>query len=77
MLSDSAVHLCEVSWKYLEWYQSYGADTNDESADGWTFSWMDIYVASRQHKRNISGKISYVENYLRSNFCHLNVNFTE
>ena len=29
-LSDHALYLCQVSWNYLEWYQSYGADTNDQ-----------------------------------------------
>ena len=28
--SDHALHLCQVSWNYLERYQSYGADTNDQ-----------------------------------------------
>ena len=41
MLSDHALYLCQVSWNYLEQYQSYGADTNDqpltdERTDGWT-----------------------------------------
>ena len=35
-LSHGVLHLCEVWWKYLWWYQSYGVDTNDGSADGWT-----------------------------------------
>ena len=30
MSSDHALHLCQVSRKYLERYQSYGADTNDQ-----------------------------------------------
>ena len=33
MLSHNALHLCEVSRKYLGWYQSYGAGTNDGSPD--------------------------------------------
>ena len=28
--SDHALHLCQVSWNYLERYQSYRADTNDQ-----------------------------------------------
>ena len=28
--SDHALHLCQVSWNYLERYQSYKADTNDQ-----------------------------------------------
>ena len=28
--SDHALYLCQVSWNYLERYQSYGADTNDQ-----------------------------------------------
>ena len=36
MLSDSALHFCEVSWKYLWQFQNYEADTNDGSADGRT-----------------------------------------
>ena len=32
--SHSASHLCEVSLKYHGWYQSYGVDTNNRSADG-------------------------------------------
>ena len=31
--SHSALHLCEVSWIYLRWYQSYGVDTNDGRAE--------------------------------------------
>ena len=34
MSSLSALHLCKVLWKYLWWYQSYGADTNDGSDAG-------------------------------------------
>ena len=35
--SDHALHLCQVSRNYLERYQSYGADTNDQPlTDGWT-----------------------------------------
>ena len=35
--SDHALYLCQVSWNYLEWYQSYWADTNDQPlADGRT-----------------------------------------
>ena len=34
--SHSALNFCEVWCKYLRRYQSYGADTNDGSADGWT-----------------------------------------
>ena len=35
--SDHALHLCQVSWNYLERYQSYGADTNDQPlTDGQT-----------------------------------------
>ena len=26
--SDHGLYLCQVSWNYLERYQSYGADTN-------------------------------------------------
>ena len=33
MWSYSALYLCEVSRKYLLWYQSYRADTNDGSTD--------------------------------------------
>ena len=32
-LSHNALHWCEVSWKYLKWYQSYGADTKLWSAE--------------------------------------------
>ena len=28
--SDHSLHLCQVSWNYLERYQSYRADTNDQ-----------------------------------------------
>ena len=28
--SDHALYLCQVSWNYLERYQSYGVDTNDQ-----------------------------------------------
>ena len=28
--SGHALYLCQVSWNYLEGYQSYGADTNDQ-----------------------------------------------
>ena len=28
--SDHALYLCQFSWNYLERYQSYGADTNDQ-----------------------------------------------
>ena len=35
--SDHALHLCQVSWNYLERYQSYRADTNDQPlTDGQT-----------------------------------------
>ena len=27
-LSNSVLHLCEVSWKYLEWFLTYRADTS-------------------------------------------------
>ena len=30
MSSDHALHLCQVSWNYLERYQSIGADTKDQ-----------------------------------------------
>ena len=30
MSSDHALHLCQVSWNYLERYQSYRADMNDQ-----------------------------------------------
>ena len=33
--SDRALHLCQVSWNYLERYQSYGADTNDQPLTDW------------------------------------------
>ena len=33
-MSPSALHLCDISWKYLWQYQSYRADTNDWNADG-------------------------------------------
>ena len=35
--SDHALYLCQVSWNYLEGYQSNGADTNDQPlTDGQT-----------------------------------------
>ena len=35
--SGHALYLWQVSWNYLERYQSYGADTNDQSlTDGRT-----------------------------------------
>ena len=30
------LHICVKSCKYLQWYQRYGADRNDGSADGCT-----------------------------------------
>ena len=33
--SDHALYLCQVSWNYLERYQSYGADTNDQPLMDW------------------------------------------
>ena len=36
MSHQNALHLCEVSWKYLWWHQSYREDTSDGSADGRT-----------------------------------------
>ena len=37
-LSHGALYLCEVSRKYLGWYQSYGAATNEEAlTNRWTF----------------------------------------
>ena len=35
--SAHALYLCQVSWNDLKWYQSYGADTNDQQlTDGRT-----------------------------------------
>ena len=34
--SHGGLHWCEVSWKYLKWFQSYGADTKLWSMDGQT-----------------------------------------
>ena len=40
--SDHALHLCQVSWNYLERYQSYRADMNDQPlTDGRTDGWTD------------------------------------
>ena len=40
--SDHALYLCQVSWNYLERYQIYGADTNDQPlTDGRTEGWTD------------------------------------
>ena len=40
MSSDVPLHLCEVSCKYLIWYQSYGADTMSKVL-------MDRWMADR------------------------------
>ena len=45
-LSHHALHLCQVSWNYLERYQSYRADTNDQPltdgrTDGRTYGQTD------------------------------------
>ena len=47
--SDHALHLCQVSWNYLEWYQSYRADTNDQPLmDGRTDRRMDRHSKVRR-----------------------------
>ena len=47
--SDHALYLCQVSWNYLERYQSYGADTNDQPlTDGWTHRRTDIHSKVRR-----------------------------
>lgn len=35
-LPCGVLYFCEVSLKYFDWYQSYGADTHDKGADGLT-----------------------------------------
>ena len=47
--SDRALHLCQVSWNYLEPYQSYGPDTNVQPlTDGWTDGRTDRHVKVRR-----------------------------
>ena len=62
--SRSVLHLCEVSWKYLVQYQSYGTDTNDGSTDGQTDTQntrgydiipLPLFVAGHKNPRWPSG----------------------
>ena len=51
--SDHALHLCHVSWNYLERYQSYRADTNDQPlTDGRTDRRMDRHSKVRRVSHN-------------------------
>ena len=53
--SDHALYLCQVLWNYLEWYQSYWADTNDQPlTDGRTARLAGKY-RSREFPAVITG----------------------
>ena len=51
--SDGALHLCEVSWKYLKWYQSYRADTKLWSAYGCNRNYNICYRYKRVSEYSI------------------------
>ena len=55
-LSDHALFLCQVSWNYLERYQSYWADTNDQPlTDGWTDGQRDGWTDGQTDTQKFGG----------------------
>ena len=54
--SDHALYLCQVSWNYIERYQSYGADTNGQPmTDGRTDRQTDGRTDERTDTQKFGG----------------------